>query len=170
MSLDFEEAIRLAGLGDDVIDFFKQEKIYEEADFANAILTAEQIKTTVFDGLCGEPDRWTLMRLTRFWRSCQAVEKGDAEKRASGASTEPPIEEALPSETVDFLTQRFEDQYRHAITAETTLCDTLMGRIKREIQKANLTVIPIERVKSQAEKPSGKQTRRCRSQHTCTCM
>ena len=130
------------GLPQEVIDFFEIESVTTAARFANYIDNRSKLAVNNKRAVKG--------MLTELWREVDHAESLRLQRKAPGMK-EDDLEDPLPSHVGEGLRQRFLDRYRFQLPLSETLCEPILGRIKREIDRKTHTLIAVDRVRSAKE-------------------
>jgi len=132
-----------------VIDYLQAQQVHSLSRFANYIDSRDEIVPLIMDKV-GISDRSVKAILTELWREADHTEVLRLQRRASGVG-EDDLEDPLPMHVTDSLMQRFEQRYNYRPGLRDLLCEPLLGRLKREIDRKSHTLITIDRVRTARE-------------------
>ena len=88
--------------------------------------------------------------LTKLWREADAGETLRAHRKTQGVA-EDDLEDPLPEGVLQGLPAGFAAYYHFSMGLSETLCEPLLGRLKRETDRSTHTVVSMERVRSARE-------------------
>ena len=118
--------------------------------FANYVDKKEEMQELIVDQVQEtRSDRGVRAALVEVWKRHEAAQDRRLGRMAAGiqeADWEDPLEGAVR----DRLYQTFAAYYHFVLKPWNSLCDPLLGRFKREIDRNHFTVCPVTRAKSQA--------------------
>ena len=85
--------------------------------------------------------------LTELWRERDLQESLRLQRKAAGVS-EDDLEDPLPEGVLEGLFEKFAASYNFRLALEEQLCEPLIGRLNREIERKTNPLVPIERVRN----------------------
>ena len=88
--------------------------------------------------------------LTEIWREADQLETLRLQRKASGCR-EVDMEDALPEHVNESFRDRWVKRYNFKLLLSETLCEPLVGRIKREFDRKSQSLIQVDRVRSARE-------------------
>ncbi|CAE7913330.1 unnamed protein product [Symbiodinium necroappetens] len=134
-----------------VLAFFENEGIVSASRLANYVDTRDEIMTLIVDKIPElNGSRSVKALLTEIWREADHSESLRLQRKAAGCRDDD-MEDALPEHVTESLRQRWKQRYNFSLPLSETLCEPLVGRIKREIERKTHTLISVERVRSAKE-------------------
>ena len=151
MEASFRAELVAKGLHDDLITYMETCRIHSSKDLANYIDTRAEIQDLLVDRVSAtRNNRAMKAALTAVWRVADMAENQRIERVAKGVG-EDDLEDPLPAGVYDGLVQKFGRRYGFTYTLTEILCEPLMARLRREIDRSTQTVIPIDRGRSAKE-------------------
>ncbi len=135
-----------------IVEFFTTNKVLSICNFANYVLSREEIQTGILDVVKGglETDKTQRMLLHEMWREAEEIERLRVSRNARGVQ-EDDLEDPLPTGSIDEIVLGFAQIHLWTPALTEMLCEPLFARITREIQRRNHSVVPLERVRSANE-------------------
>ena len=151
MCVDFSSTLRHHGIPDAVIKKMQDLNISNEDIFTFWPYDARELYDLVVAQTPGyEEAKWVAAKLAFLWEV--AKKKTDKVMSAKGNSSNfDDYEDPLSPETMSTMHDKFKRSYGYTLSLHSTLCDSLLGRIKREIERKSHTFIPVARVRSADE-------------------
>ena len=150
---------------DDIIEYLRSIGQKTIKKFANIADTRAEIKTNVMVHVQGgnppHKDNITeLSNLKMAWREAETIVSRILKRSSEGISEEA-MDEPLHEDVQRTLEEGFIKKYDFTIIPKRMGCDSLLGRVKREFDKGQITLFPITRVRSLAhvakDTPSNKK-------------
>ena len=139
------------GMMQEIIDFMETERIVSASAFANYIDAKNEIMPLIIDKVPaakGRRDQKTV--LSELWRQAEADEALRVQRKAGGVKADD-MEDPLPDGAIDQFRSKCKAFYNFELNLKEVLCEPLMARMKREIDRKIHTMIPIERVRTARE-------------------
>jgi hypothetical protein len=126
-------------------------------NFANAADEKKEVKPNILQhvtgsnpaGIAHKDNIGILSNLKQAWREAESMVARQL-KRSSEGIAEEVMDEPLPEQVQEDLVNAFTAYYRFDIVLKRMGCDSLLGRIKREFDKGQITIFPLSRVRSLA--------------------
>ena len=88
--------------------------------------------------------------MTEIWRDADNLATLQTARKAQGVSADD-LEDPLPDGQVDTFTDRFEGYYHFHLCDNEILCDPLLGRLQREIDRKQQSLMKCENARSMRE-------------------
>ena len=121
------------------------------AKFANFVDNKGEIQAEIVDKVPATVGcRVTRATMVALWRKHEASENRKLARQAAGIQ-EVDLEDPLDAPVRDRMLAAFAEYYRFRLRSSTIICDPLLARFKRELDKGTLTVCPVSRAVSQAK-------------------
>ena len=96
--------------------------------------------------------------LTEIWREADQLETLRLQRKASGCR-EDDMEDALPEHVNESFRDRWIKRYNFELLLSETLCEPLVGRIKREFDRKSQSLIQVDRSARLGRLPGQAQAR-----------
>ena len=142
------------GVPTEVIAHLEEKKVYSMARLANCVDSrSERLPLVLIEpvrSITGSAFRETKTILTELWREADCAETLRMQRKAQGIA-EDDLEDPLPKPIVDGLLGKHSKRYGYELTFVELLCEPLLGRIKREIDRNLHSLIIIEKVRNAKE-------------------
>ena len=151
MEPSWKAELQSKGMHADLIAFMTQEKITCAAQLANYIDTREEVMSLLVARVPATAnDRNQKAVLTRLWREADQAENLRLTRQANGVEQDD-WENPLPEQTRSSLMQRFVTKYSWRPSLRELLCEPLLGRMQRELDRKSFTVLSLDRIRTQRE-------------------
>ena len=139
------------GLPAEVVTFFENEGITTAARFANYLDSRDEVMPVIVSKLHNVPNPRSIKgALTELWREVDHAESLRLQRKAQGLKQDD-LEDPLPDHVGEGLRQRFLERYRFSLSLNESLCEPIVGRVKREIDRKCHTLISVDRCRSARE-------------------
>ena len=149
MDPEFEAELKGEGILDDLIAWMATNG-KTPSRFAFYVDTKEEIQTHIVDQVASTRGNRTIRAaLVELWRKHSAAQERKLNRAAAGIGDQD-WEDPLEGFVRDRLYSTFTAYYHFKLRPTTSLCDNLLARFKREIDRKQFTVVPVSRVRSQA--------------------
>ena len=144
----WRQELRDRGLPAEVIRFFEAEAITTSARFANYLDSRDEVMSVIAAKIPGLANpRNVKGAVTELGRDVDHAESLRLQRKAQGLKQDD-LEDPLPDHVGEDLRQRFLDRYRFSLSLRESLCEPLVGRVKREIDRKCRALIPVNRCRS----------------------
>ena len=160
MDASWKQELQARGLHADVIVFMEKEQIICATRLANYIDARDEVQKLILAMVptCAA-DRSQKALLTELWREADHNESLRLTRKASGGADEA-LEDPIDAIVLQGLQDRFEKYYHFKLGMREMLCDSLMGRLRRELDKRTFSLISVDRVKTAREASKVQHSRR----------
>ena len=139
------------GLPAAVVTFFEAEEVNTAARFANYLDSRDEVMPVIVSKLHGIANPRSVKGiLAELWREVDHAESLRLQRKAQGLKQDD-LEDPLPERVGEGLRQRFLERCRFSLPLQESLCEPLVVRIKREIDRKRHTLIPVDRCRSAKE-------------------
>ncbi len=119
----------------DLIDFLQAEGITTMVKLANYCDSRAEVQALLVDRVTSTRGRRKAKAaLTELWRESDCAEELRLKRKASGVEQDD-LEDPLPELVLSSTLSRFETAYSYKLSLKEVLCDPLLGRMKREIDR-----------------------------------
>ena len=147
-SPEWIDLLNKRGVHPDIVGFLERNKVHCLSDYANYILSRDEIQSGILDAVpAHKDDRTQRMVLHKIWREAEEVERLRVARTAKGVQ-EDDLEDPVPTGKIDEDIATFASAHRWTPRLSEMLCEPLFARITREIQRRTHTVIPLDRVRA----------------------
>lgn len=146
---EFLAELRAEGVHENLVNWMK-EHCGTAARFANFVDEKSEVQAEIVDKVPATAGcRRTRATIVALWRKHGAAESRKLARQAAGIQ-EVDLEDPLDPPVRDRLLLNFKEYYHFGLRTHSIICDPLLARFKREVDKGTLTVCPIARAQSQA--------------------
>jgi hypothetical protein len=160
VSAELRALLTKNGVHTDVIAHLPNLGLITIKNLANAADERKEIKANIMVYIPGDADVngtrvahkdniGELSKVKQAWREAESIVSRQLKRSADGIAEEV-MDEPLPQEVQEDLVNAFKTFYKFDIVLKRMGCDSLLGRIKREFDKGQLTIFPLSRVRSLA--------------------
>ena len=153
MKPSFCAQLQTAGIHADIIAFLGNDKnrVHSITRFANFIDQRSEIQSHILNLVAAcKDDRGQRATPYELWREGDIAEQQRRENKAKGLSQND-FEEPLPIGALVGYLDKFEAFYHYRSFLTEILAETLVGRLKWEIDRKTFTVLPLGRVRNNKE-------------------
>ena len=153
METSWRLELQSKGVDKDIVEFLETEQVHSSSRFANYLDSREEVMTVILDSvntLQANQRRAQKTILTELWRECEHAEQLRLSRKATGSAPDD-AETPLDTQITESMLAKFEQRYGYKPPLNEQLCDPLLGRIKREIDRKSHTLIPVDRVRTARE-------------------
>lgn len=149
MDPEFEAELKGEGIPDDLIAWMATH-CKTPARFAFYVDSKEEIQTLIVDQVASTRNNRTVRAaLVELWRKHSAAQERRLSRAAAGIGDQD-WEDPLEGFVRDRLYAAFAAYYHFRLRPTASLCDNLLARFKRELDRKQFTVVSMSRVRSQA--------------------
>ena len=151
MCPDFASMLQHNAIPEKIIKKMENLNILDENIFTFWAYDARELYDLIVSQTPGyEESKWVAAKLAFLWEVSK--KRTDKIMNAKGNSAnQDDYEDPLSPETVCTMHEKFKKSYGYTLSLHSTLCDNLLGRIKREMDRKSHTFIPVTRVRSADE-------------------
>ena len=151
MEHSFRELLVAEQVHPDLIDYLEAKSITTAARLANYCDSRKEVRDLLVDACqATQNDRTQATIVIGLWRDAEN-ETQERSKRKAVGYTETDMEVALDPSLEVNLVRRFHTAYKYSLSEHELLWGHLLGRLRREIDRGNHTLIHVKRVGSQRE-------------------
>ena len=149
MDPEFEAELKGEGVPEELIAWMATH-CKTPARFAFYVDSKEEIQPLIVDQVAAtRGNRSVRAALVELWRKHSAAQERKLSRAAAGIGDQD-WEDPLESFVRDRLYAAFTSCYHFKLRPTTSLCDNLLARFKRELDRKQFTMVPVDRVRSQA--------------------
>jgi hypothetical protein len=164
---EFKAILRGNSIPEEVWDFLGKKNCLSSKNFANWVDRASELTAVTDEVASVKDDRSVLANLKQAWREVEAT-VSRAVKRAAEGLSEVPLDEPLPQTVVDSIQQNWMAKYSFDLEGRYRPSHSLLGRVRREFERDQPTMISVLKVKSLFDKIKQQDAKRHRATEAVT--